>query len=185
LGRALSHKILHIFPQLQELLHSTSAPPFSGFLTFLTLQMFSRDTSLSNSGAILVITGYVLGQLVFVTLQANNKLRWHFSIRHVEFYKLVRSTAFYQYLTCGVYCRSEYEIKTISKWQTFSTVLLPHRPKQTQSIPVASAACREKGRTSILGTKNKAQNRYHRLQGKIVEITPLPSFSYLSISSHS
>jgi hypothetical protein len=37
-----------------------------------------------------------------VTLQASNKRKWHFSIRHVEFYKLVRSTAFYQYLICGV-----------------------------------------------------------------------------------
>jgi hypothetical protein len=47
-GRALSHAILHIFPQLQELLHSKSAPPCGGFLTFLTLQMFTRDTSLPN-----------------------------------------------------------------------------------------------------------------------------------------
>jgi hypothetical protein len=40
---------------------------------------------------------------VSVTLQANNKRRLHFSIRHVEFSELVRSTAFCQYLTCGVY----------------------------------------------------------------------------------
>lgn len=39
---------------------------------------------------------------VSVTWQANNKRRWHFSIRHVEFSELVRSTAFCQYQTCGV-----------------------------------------------------------------------------------
>jgi hypothetical protein len=48
LGRALSHAILHIFPQLQGLLHSKNAPPCSGALTILTLQMFTRDTSLPN-----------------------------------------------------------------------------------------------------------------------------------------
>jgi hypothetical protein len=55
-----------------------------------------------TSGAILVLIGYVPEQLVFVTLQANNKRRWHFSIMHVEFSELARSTAFCQYLTCGV-----------------------------------------------------------------------------------
>jgi hypothetical protein len=48
LGRALSHAILHIFPQLQGLLHSKNSPPCSGALTILTLQMFTRDTSLPN-----------------------------------------------------------------------------------------------------------------------------------------
>jgi hypothetical protein len=61
--------------QLKELLHSKTAPPCSGFLTFLTLQFFTRDTSLLNSGAILVIAWYVVGKLFFVTLQANNKRR--------------------------------------------------------------------------------------------------------------
>jgi hypothetical protein len=48
LGRALSHAVLHIFPQLQGLLHRKNAPPSSGALTILTLQMFTRDTSLPN-----------------------------------------------------------------------------------------------------------------------------------------
>jgi hypothetical protein len=47
-GRALSHAILHIFPQLQELLHSKSALPCSGVLKILTLQFFTQDTSLPN-----------------------------------------------------------------------------------------------------------------------------------------
>jgi hypothetical protein len=47
----------------------------------------------------------VIGQLVFVTFQADNKGRQHFSIRHVEFYNLVRSTAFFKYLVCGTASR--------------------------------------------------------------------------------